>query len=156
MDSSRYGHEPRLLSRPIHQRLAARPANPWATTDATDRRERHAGRNNPPRELVTATMSDVTVTRNAEQSRYEAHIDGELAGFTHYTQQDDVVVMDHTETEDGFTGRGVASQVVKYALGDLARQGATVRPTCPFVASWLDKHPDHPITVQQGGHGQQG
>lgn len=101
-------------------------------------------------------MSDVTVTRNAEQSCYEAHIDGELAGFTHYTQQDDVVVMDHTETEDGFTGRGVASQVVKYALGDLARQGATVRPTCPFVASWLDKHPDHPITVQQGGHGQQG
>ena len=48
-------------------------------------------------------MSDVTVTRNAEQSRYEAHIDGELAGFAHYTQQDDVVVMDHTETEDGFT-----------------------------------------------------
>jgi len=50
----------------------------------------------------------------------------------------------------------VASQVVKYALDDLAGQGATVRPTCPFVASWLDKHPDHPITVQQGGHGQQG
>lgn len=100
-------------------------------------------------------MSDVTVTRNAEQSRYEAHIDGELAGFAHYTQQDDVVVMDHTETEDGFTGRGVASQVVKYALDDLAGQGATVRPTCPFVASWLNKHPDHPITVQQDGHGQQ-
>ena len=78
-------------------------------------------------------MSDVTVTRNAEQSCYEAHIDGELAGFTNYTQQDDGV-----------------------ALDDLARQGATVRPTCPFVASWLDKHPDHPITVQQGGHGQQG
>ena len=34
---------------------------------------------------------------------HEAHIDGELAGFAHYTQQDDVVVMDHTETEDGFT-----------------------------------------------------
>ena len=37
-------------------------------------------------------MSDVQVTDNADEHRYEARIDGELAGFAEYLLTDELVV----------------------------------------------------------------
>jgi predicted GNAT family acetyltransferase len=38
----------------------------------------------------------------------------------------------------------VGSALIRAALDDVARRGGLrVRPDCPFVAGWLDKHPDY-------------
>ncbi|MSS44760.1 N-acetyltransferase [Cutibacterium sp. WCA-380-WT-3A] len=88
-----------------------------------------------------------TVTKNSDQSRYEAHIDGELAGFTEFRREDSVIVMPHTEVFDAFAGKGVGSALTRFALDDIASQDLAVHPECSFVKGWLDKHPDHPVKV---------
>src|SRR6266536_1521055 len=48
------------------------------------------------------------ITNNAEQSRYEIHLDGKLAGFAAYRLSGDGTVFPHTEIDPAFEGHGPA------------------------------------------------
>ena len=89
-------------------------------------------------------MSDVTVRDNPGESRFEAYVDGQLAGFSAYLLSDDVITFTHTEVDNAFEGQGVGSTLVRGEL-DAVREtgGLRVRPSCPFVRAWIDKHPDY-------------
>jgi uncharacterized protein len=89
-------------------------------------------------------MTDVTVRDNPDLSRFEAYVDGRLAGFSAYELSDGVITFTHTEVDDEFEGQGVGSALVRWEL-DLVRAqgGRRVRPLCPFVRAWIDKHPDY-------------
>lgn len=89
-------------------------------------------------------MSDtITVKKNTETHRYEGFLDDEQVGFADYREDGDVVTMPHTIVPERFGGRGFASQIVRFALDDVRAAGKKVDPVCPYVASWLDKHPDY-------------
>ncbi len=89
-------------------------------------------------------MTDVSVRDNPGLSRYEAFVDDRLAGFSAYELTDGVITFTHTEVDDAFEGRGVGSALVRQELDDVrARGGLRVRPRCPFVRAWIDKHPDY-------------
>jgi uncharacterized protein len=82
------------------------------------------------------------VTDAAERRRYEARIDGELAGFAAYRASDGLVTFVHTEVMPEFEGRGVASALVRAALDDVRAHGRRVRAVCPFVAGYVERHAD--------------
>lgn len=86
-------------------------------------------------------MTDVDVTHAPDQLRYEARLDGELAGFAQYILTDDLVVFTHTEVDPRFEGRGVGSALARFALEDV-RLGGTrkVLPMCPFIKGWIARH----------------
>lgn len=89
-------------------------------------------------------MTDVTVTRNPDRSRYEAHVDGALAGFAEYELRDGLIVFPHTEVDPAFEGRGVAGALARNALDEVRSEGSRrVRPVCPFFKGWIEKHPDY-------------
>lgn len=89
-------------------------------------------------------MTDVIVSHNPELSRYDAHIDGELAGFAEYQADESVITFTHTEVDDAFGGKGVGSALARFALDDVKAQGSRrVRPLCPFIKGWIDKHPEY-------------
>lgn len=89
-------------------------------------------------------MSEITVARNPDESRWEAHLDGELASFVRYQVADDVITLHHTETLDGFGGKGVASKLARGTLDQIRAEGnLRVRALCPFIAGWIEKHPDY-------------
>ena len=92
-------------------------------------------------------MSDdttVTVTDNSEEQRFEAHVDGELAGFAEYRLREGVIVFTHTEVDDAFEGRGVGTQLARQALDAVREAGERrVVPRCPFIKAWIDRHPDY-------------
>jgi len=89
-------------------------------------------------------MTDVTVRDNSGESRFEAYVDGQLAGFSAYELSDGVITFTHTEVDDAFEGQGVGSSLVRQEL-DLVRADGElrVRPLCPFVRAWIDRHPDY-------------
>jgi hypothetical protein len=88
--------------------------------------------------------SDITVTRNDDQHRYEAFVDGELAGFSQYQLTDELVVFTHTEVDEQFEGRGVGSALARFALDDIRARGERrVLPLCPFVKDWIGHHRDY-------------
>ncbi len=84
------------------------------------------------------------VTRNDDAARYEAHIDGALAGFAQYQLTDDLIVFTHTEVDRAFEGQGVGSAIARAALDDVrASAQRKVLPVCPFISGWIGKHRDY-------------
>jgi predicted GNAT family acetyltransferase len=89
-------------------------------------------------------MTDVVTSHNPEASRYEAHIDGELAGFAEYELTDKLVIFTHTKVEDAYEGHGVGGALARFALDDVRASGTRkVLPLCPFIKGWIEKHPDY-------------
>ena len=84
------------------------------------------------------------VSHNTEKSRYEAHVDGALAGVAAYQRTDELIVFTHTEVEPEFEGAGIGSALAKFALDDVRRDGTRrVLPLCPFIKEWIGRHPDY-------------
>ena len=89
-------------------------------------------------------MADVQVTLNEDDKRYEARVDGELAGSAYFDAADDLIVFTHTEVDDAYEGKGVGSALAKFALDDVRADGRRkVVPRCPFIKGWIDRHPDY-------------
>ncbi|MCL2417956.1 MAG: N-acetyltransferase [Conexibacteraceae bacterium] len=84
----------------------------------------------------------VEVTDNTARERYEAIVDGELAGFAQYQLRDGEITIYHTEVDPRYEGQGVGSQLVHMALDDIADRGLELVPLCPFVAAYVRRHAD--------------
>lgn len=89
-------------------------------------------------------MSEVEVSDNPEENRYEARIGGELAGFAVYELRPGSIVFIHTEVDPAFEGHGVGSALVRHSLDEIRAKGELdVIPLCPFYRAWLTKHPEY-------------
>lgn len=89
-------------------------------------------------------MSDVLVTNNEAEKRYEARVEGDLAGAAYYDSADDLIVFTHTEVDEAFEGHGVGSALARAALDDVRADGRRkVIARCPFIRGWIDRHPDY-------------
>jgi predicted GNAT family acetyltransferase len=86
---------------------------------------------------------EIMVSDVVDRSRYEARVDGKLAGFVEYQLEPGRILFLHTETEDGFEGKGVGSRLASGALDDARKRGLVVVPLCPFVAGYIERHPDY-------------
>jgi predicted GNAT family acetyltransferase len=82
------------------------------------------------------------ITDNAAERRYEAHLDGELAGWVEYRRLDGRIVALHTEVPPAFGGRGIASALVRRVLDDARVAGEKVTPRCPFFVAHFERHPE--------------
>lgn len=82
------------------------------------------------------------VRDNPQESRYEIHVDGELAGFAAYEWEDGRLALTHTEIDDAHQGQGLAGQLVGATLDAARKAQLLVRPYCPYVRSYIGKHED--------------
>ena len=83
------------------------------------------------------------VTDQPDHGRFEATVDGVHAGYAYYRRENGVVTFTHTEVEDAFEGQGVGSRLVSHALDVVRSAGQVVRPECPFVREYIERHPDY-------------
>jgi predicted GNAT family acetyltransferase len=86
---------------------------------------------------------DTEVTDNAARKRFEITVDGEPAGFAAYQLGDGVVVFTHTQVDPAFEGQGVGTMLARSALDQVRGRGDKVVARCPFIAGWIEKHPDY-------------
>jgi predicted GNAT family acetyltransferase len=84
---------------------------------------------------------EVTVVDAPDRHRFEARVDGAAAGFAAYRLEHDLVVFTHTVVEPQYEGQGVGARLVREALADVQSRGLAVVPLCPFVKTWLERHP---------------
>ena len=90
------------------------------------------------------------VTDNTAASRYELEDAGETA-IAAYRREGDVMVFTHTAVPDAVAGHGVGSRLIAGALDDVRRHGLSVRPDCPFVADYMQRHPETQDLLADGG-----
>ncbi|NYG54325.1 GNAT family N-acetyltransferase [Nocardioides perillae] len=89
-------------------------------------------------------MAQVETQHNAAEHRFEAWIDGELAGFAEYQLTDQLYVFTHTEVPARFEGHGVGSALARTGLDTVRTEGTRrVLAICPFIKGWIDRHPDY-------------
>jgi uncharacterized protein len=81
------------------------------------------------------------IVMNDKTHRFEATLGGETA-FTEYVLHDGAMVLPHTVVPPAFEGRGVGSALAKAALGYARDHGLSVKPSCPFIAGYITKHPE--------------
>ena len=92
---------------------------------------------------MTAATPAIAVVRNDDRSRYEIFVDGHVAGFSDYRMRDDHQVYVHTEIAPEFRGRDLAAILVGAALDDARTRGYRVIPRCPYVAEFIEEHPEY-------------
>ncbi|GAA3160563.1 MULTISPECIES: GNAT family N-acetyltransferase [Streptomyces] len=90
---------------------------------------------------MASSVTPVVEHRGTE-NRYVITVDGEPAGFTAYRDRGGQRVFFHTEIDDRFAGRGLASTLVTEALADVRGSGKRVVPVCPYWAAYIGKHPE--------------
>lgn len=82
------------------------------------------------------------VRDNAARQRFELDAEDHVA-FSEYRRANGVLTIMHTEVPPALNGKGIGSRLARGLL-DLARaEGAKVKPLCPFVRSYIAKHPEY-------------
>lgn len=85
------------------------------------------------------TPTPSSVRDNTEQHRFELPLDGHTA-FAEYRRSDGTLYVMHTEVPKELNGKGIGSALVRGLL-DIARtEGLKVKPLCPFVRGYIEKH----------------
>lgn len=80
---------------------------------------------------------------NPGELQYEL-LDGDsVVGFIRYRREPGALALVHTDVDPDLEGTGAASQLVEDALDDLRRSGLKVIPICPYVRSWIGRHPGY-------------
>ena len=81
------------------------------------------------------------VRDNKAEQEFELAVDGYRA-LAAYQMEGDVIVFTHTVVPKAIEGRGVASTLIRAALDSARDQGLKVVPQCPFVAAYMQRHPE--------------
>jgi uncharacterized protein len=90
-----------------------------------------------------AEASDVIVRDSPAENLYELLLDGTRAGVIHYLPTRGAVVLVHTEVAPELEGKGMGARLLAGALEDVRARGLRVVPVCPFVTSYLRRHPEY-------------
>jgi predicted GNAT family acetyltransferase len=84
----------------------------------------------------------IVVIDAPERHRYEAQLDGALAGFLDYVVKHGRIALIHTEVPKAFEGHGVAAALTRFALDDARQRELRVIVICPYVRRYLETHPE--------------
>lgn len=88
-------------------------------------------------------MSERTVVDDPVAGRFELRVDGAVAGYAEYRVEGSALAFTHTVVESAYEGQGVGSALARGALDVVRGRGVQVLPYCPFIRSWIAKHPDY-------------
>ncbi len=81
------------------------------------------------------------VIHNLAASRFEVSVDGQLS-IADYRMHGDVMDMPHTFVPKALEGKGIAAQLVAAAMTHAQAKGLKVRPSCSYVAGYMQRHPE--------------
>ena len=91
----------------------------------------------------------MTIQHQPDASRFAAETE---AGTAHldYIRSPDLLTFTHTEVPIGAEGQGIASALAAAGLEYARAEGLRVLPICPFVLSYIRRHPEWRALVLPG------
>jgi predicted GNAT family acetyltransferase len=84
---------------------------------------------------------ETSVVDNPQASRFELHVQGEVAGFLAYERTGETVSFTELTTDLRRAGQGLGLILVRKALDAVGAEGRFVLPVCPFVRDFIQRHP---------------
>jgi predicted GNAT family acetyltransferase len=101
-------------------------------------------------EAAAGDAADTEVVDVPDESRYELRLGGRRVGVAAYRRRNGRIAFIHTEVDESCAGRGFGSRLAAAALDDACRTGLAVVPLCPFIAHYIDRHPEYDALVAPG------
>lgn len=83
-----------------------------------------------------------SVVDNQEKHRFEMEVTGGQA-IADYRVEGGTIVMTHTEVPGELRGQGLGEKLARGALDIIRTRSLKVVPRCPFIRSFIDKHPEY-------------
>ena len=84
------------------------------------------------------------VVDHPERHRFELAIEGsDEPAAAYYQLRDDRIVLTHTEVPSSQSGKGIGSTLARGVFDLIRASGRKVQPRCPFMRTWLDRHPEY-------------
>ncbi len=99
---------------------------------------------------MNESLDDIPVRNNASAHRYEARVDGHVALIA-YEREGGRIIFLHTIVPPVLEGHGLAGRMARVALDEARDQHLAVIPRCPFVASYIRRHPEYTELVPPEG-----
>ena len=87
-------------------------------------------------------MADHPISRNEAAHRFEAAFGKKIAKID-YAQSNGRLNLLHTEVPNEYQGQGIGSDLARAALEYARGEKLEVIPTCPFVATYIRRHPEY-------------
>ena len=85
-------------------------------------------------------MIEVKQNNDEKHGSFEAFIDGNHAGLMTYTWAgEDRFIIDHTEVEEAYNGKGVGKEMLLTAVNFARDKGKKIIPLCPFAKASFQK-----------------
>ncbi|MGW0877115.1 GNAT family N-acetyltransferase [Streptomyces sp. NPDC002755] len=97
--------------------------------------------------MSDARPNSARIVDNVDANRYEAYVDGELAGIAEYIRTKNLIAFVHTEVEKAYEGQGIGGALARNSLDAARAAGTPVLAVCPFYAGWIARHPDYKSLV---------
>ncbi len=92
---------------------------------------------------------NIPLFKNETKNSFEIEVEGSLA-FIDYKILNNQVALVHTEVSKALEGRGIAAALVEKTLNYLKEKNKSILPFCPYVFSYIKKHPEwKPIVSKQ-------
>lgn len=87
---------------------------------------------------------------NTDLHQYEFPIADPPPRIEYMISKGGLIYLNHTEVPPDMEGKGVASALVLAALRDIDRRGMKLVPMCPYVASYIRRHPEWKRLIADG------
>jgi predicted GNAT family acetyltransferase len=92
--------------------------------------------------VTAAGDDDLRIVDEPGRQRYEARLGDEVVGFVEYRTVRGRRILVHTEVDSAHEGRGIGGRLVRGVLDDIRATGQRITVKCPFVAAYLERHPE--------------
>ena len=94
--------------------------------------------------VLDGPVRALAIVRTAD--RFEIR-DGEDVAFLTFRGRGSAMSILHTEVPPSLRGQGLGEALAEAALDDAGKRGMTVKPYCPFVARYIEHHPEYRALV---------
>ena len=91
---------------------------------------------------MDVNLDKISVTHNEAASRFGLLVDGRRALLT-YRRFPNRIVFDHTEVPRPLEGHGLGAKLARFALDFARANHLQVVPLCPYVSTFIHKHPEY-------------
>jgi uncharacterized protein len=92
------------------------------------------------------TGAPTTVARESDQ--FTIAVDGQVVGRAEYLDRGEKRVFTHTEVDNNYEGRGLATILIGEALQQTRDAGLRIKALCPMVVAYLKKHDEYSDIVE--------
>ena len=87
-------------------------------------------------------MNTTPVKNNTHRHRFELDTEGKLSVVDYQNVDDETLALVHTEVDESLEGQGVGSHLVEGVLQYVEQNNLKIVSVCPFISTYLKRHPD--------------